>query len=318
MYTSLGAASPDTTHPVLSPCAKAILKVLLYYDIFQYPLHAHEIYSYLSVERAQSIGEELSYLCQCQLIGQHEGFYFIGTNQEVVNRRRKGNLEAKRYLKIAEKHVHWLSALPFVQCICISGSLSKQYMDQKSDIDYFIIADTNRLWIFRAILSVICKMLWVLRSRKYFCPNYIITPRTLEIKDKNIYTAIEIATLLPVYNASGYKNFMQANPWIKLYFPNLIIGSPSASVLPLREKKPAKEWIQELVSTLDENLYWLYKKHYQRKFEGVKGLNIAITELNFSKDIYKMHTSGHRNKILDKYDENLRAYAQQYGIDLLD
>jgi hypothetical protein len=318
MYTYPGATFPPVTSPVLSACAKAILKVLLYYDIFQYPLQEQEIYSFLSVKSEGALQEELSCLCQCGLIGQHEGYYFIGTHTALVNRRKKGNQEAEKYLKIARKHAGWLSALPFVQCICISGSLSKHYMDEKSDIDYFMIAEPNRLWILRAMLSVICKVLWVLRSQKYFCPNYIITPRTLEIRDQNMYTAIEIATLLPVYNAAGYMNFMQANPWIKQYFPNRTTGLPSAHVQPFRKKKPAAAWIQNLFATLDENLYHLYKKHYQRKFEGARGLNIAITELNFHKDIYKMHLSGHRNKILDRYEQNLQTYAQQYGIDLVD
>ncbi|QHT69630.1 hypothetical protein GXP67_24770 [Rhodocytophaga rosea] len=317
MYATLGTTLPVSTDVALSPCAKAIIKTLLYYDVFQYPLQEHEIYTHMPVSSKISIEEDLAYLVRCQLIGEQEGFYCIGDGKEKVSRRRKGNLEAEKYLHIASKHARWLSELPFVDCICISGSLSKNYMDEKSDIDYFIIADTNRLWIFRAILSLICKILWVLRSQKYFCPNYIITPYTLEIKDKNIYTAIEIATLVPLYNATGYADFIQANLWIKEYLPNLTPGYISGQIQLLRKKKPGAAWVQELLTTVDENLYWLYKKHYQRKFEGPKGLNIAFSELNFNKHIYKMHLAGHRNKILDRYEESLQTFTKQYGVDLL-
>jgi hypothetical protein len=317
MYTPLEATHTVTAELVLSPCAKAILKTLLYYDVFQYPLQEEEIRTFLSVKSSETIAEELKQLVRYRLIGEQEGFYFIGAGKEKVSRRKKGNKEAERYLKIASKHVRWLSALPFIQCICISGSLSKNYMDEKSDIDYFIITDANRLWIFRAILSLICKVLWVLRSQKYFCPNYIITRNTFEIKDKNIYTAIEIATLLPVYNATSYNNFMNANLWVKEYFPNFSIGQPSAQIQPLRKKRQATtQWTEELFTTLDENLYWLYKKHYQRKFYNLYGVNVGITELDFHKDIYKMHLAGHRNKILDRYEENLQTYTRQNGVDL--
>ena len=40
-----------------------------------------------------------------------------------------------------------IAAFPFVRAVGISGSLSKQYADENSDIDYFIITAANRLWI---------------------------------------------------------------------------------------------------------------------------------------------------------------------------
>jgi hypothetical protein len=311
MNASIDEVSGLRSKHIISDCSKAILKTLLYFNIFKYPLREEEIIQYLSIQPPASIETELNYLVSQNYISYHQGFYFIGEDKEIINRRLKGNLLAEKYLKITTRHVQWLSAIPFIKCICISGSLSKNYMDDKSDIDYFIITEHNRLWIVRFVLSVVYKVFVLLGKKKYICPNYIITEYNLEIKDRNIFTAIEIATLIPMYNLQMYMSFMNANRWVSQYFPNMI----SAPNIPLTATKIPKTVDLGWITAVDNYFYNFYRKHYQHKFNDSQ--HLGTEDLSYKKEVYKMHISGHRNKILEKYEEMLRFYQTQHDISLL-
>ena len=90
----------------------------------------------------------------------------------------------------------------------ISGSLSKGYYDDDGDIDFFIITSPKRLWIARTFL-ILYKKIFLLNSRKYFCVNYFISSNALEIEEKNIFTATELTTLLPMFGNGSFHKFYE-------------------------------------------------------------------------------------------------------------
>ena len=92
-------------------------------------------------------------------------------------------------------------------------------MDEKSDLDFFIITAPKRLWIARTLL-VMYKRFFLFNSHKYFCVNYFVDEDHLEIEEKNLFTATELATVIPLYGQVHYTNLLKANPWLKRFFPN--------------------------------------------------------------------------------------------------
>jgi hypothetical protein len=50
--------------------------------------------------------------------------------------------------------------------------------------------------------------------------NYFIDEEALEVKEKNIFTAIELLTLMPVCGNGGLVKFFQANNWASQYLPH--------------------------------------------------------------------------------------------------
>ena len=91
--------------------------------------------------------------------------------------KAKAPVKAKVLVK-AKAKARFISKFPFVAAVGVSGSLSKGYYDSDSDIDFFIITQHNRLWICRTLLMVY-KKIFLLNSRKYFCPNYFISSEQL-------------------------------------------------------------------------------------------------------------------------------------------
>ena len=89
-------------------------------------------------------------------------------------------------------------------------------MDEHSDLDFFIITKPNRLWIARMLLALYQKIV-LLNSHKYFCVNYFVDEHHLAIEEKNLYTATELSTLIPLYGKEYYPQLMMANHWINVW-----------------------------------------------------------------------------------------------------
>ena len=192
-----------------------VIRTLLYFDIFHYPLTLNEIIRFHPQKSSrENIVHAISQLRNKLVVFKLDNFYSLHPNNAFVQRRRAGNELAKKRLKTAKKFSWLISRFPFVRAIMISGSLSKDYMEASSDIDYFIITEPGRLWLTRGLLALF-KRFFLLNSHKFFCTNYLIDSQSLEIEEKNIYTAMETTTLIPVYGKVLYEKFVTKNQWTK-------------------------------------------------------------------------------------------------------
>ncbi|MFI5159076.1 MAG: nucleotidyltransferase domain-containing protein, partial [Sphingobacteriales bacterium] len=138
----------------------------------------------------------------------------------IVVRRLEGNEKAAELIRVAEKVGSLLIRFPYVRGIAISGSLSKNFADADSDVDLFIITEKNRLWIARTIMHCFKKLTFLVNKEHLFCMNYYIDMQQLEIPEKNIYTAIEIGTLIPLQGDIVFEKFYAANTWTRGFLPN--------------------------------------------------------------------------------------------------
>ncbi|HEY9534323.1 MAG TPA: nucleotidyltransferase domain-containing protein [Mucilaginibacter sp.] len=209
-----------------------ILATLAYFDIFKYPLTSGEIYLFLKNKYHQADFElALRYLVAHQSVFQFGNFYSLKNDYSLVVRRYNGNEKAAELIKVAHKIGDWLIRFPYVRGIAISGSLSKNYADENSDIDLFIITAKNRLWIARTLMHAFKKLTFLVNKQDYFCMNYYIDEEQLEIKEKTIYTAVEVVTLIPLQGDMVIEQFYAANSWTREYLPNKIMRISSAKPL---------------------------------------------------------------------------------------
>ena len=137
------------------------------------------------------------------LIQTDDGFFFLNHNAASVMRRREGEIAAAGAFITAKRFSRIISNFPFVRAVAISGSLSKNYIDDSSDIDYFIITSQGRMWVARTLL-VLYKKIFLFNSHKNFCVNYFLSEDSLLVPDRNIFTATEISFLVPTYNYTLY------------------------------------------------------------------------------------------------------------------
>ncbi|HEU4471333.1 MAG TPA: nucleotidyltransferase domain-containing protein [Flavisolibacter sp.] len=198
-----------------------ILAALSYFDLFEYPLTQAEIFQNLPRAYSyQEMSEGLAQLTGENWVYKFDELYSLQNDYARISRRLQANSQARVLLKKAEKIAGFLSAFPFVRGVAVSGSLSKNFADKDSDIDFFIITVANRLWIARTFMHLFKKLTFITRQQDLFCMNYFIDEEQLLIRENNIYTATEVVTLLPYRGVEVFERFFAANKWSRAYLPN--------------------------------------------------------------------------------------------------
>lgn len=220
-----------------------ILKTLLYYDIWSHPLTAEELYAFLPVNSISlaEFKEQLGRASNVGLIQHHHGYYFIQGKSHAVAERLKRARHARRMWFAARLGAHMIKRFPFVRAVFVSGDLSKNVTHSKSDVDFFIITEPDRLWIARTLL-ILFKKVFLFNSKKFFCLNSFVTSDHLTHDERNIYAATEIATLKPLYNSRLFTAYLSANDWIRSYFPNY-----NVRMLPLPRCNNRRSSLQKLL-----------------------------------------------------------------------
>jgi hypothetical protein len=202
--------------------AAAVDRTLQYFALFQYPLLPSEIRRYCGAACVEE--EVLSYLEEQEMLGgvfRFNGFYCLLPDVEpLLQRRMRGNEKAIKDLKKARRVGRFIYQFPFVSFVGISGSLSKGYSDEHSDFDFFIITRKDRLWVTRTLLHLMKKCTFIFGQQHKFCMNYFIDETALVLQEKNIYTATELNSLIPVCGSDIHRQFMSANDWVRKYLPN--------------------------------------------------------------------------------------------------
>jgi hypothetical protein len=220
------------------------LLALQYFGIFRYPLKIEEILVFNPVKATMK--ETRSALDQLMAEGtiyQRGPFFLPVKDEEWVPERIIANENACYLLEKSGKYVSIIASFPFVRGIAISGSLSKFCASTQPDIDYFIITEADKLWITRTLLHLFKKLTFVTGHQHYFCMNYFVDTNALTITHPNLYSAIEAATLLPVYHATVIDQFYNENDWIDQYLPNHP-GPVNLTYLRKNKKQPVKKAIE--------------------------------------------------------------------------
>ena len=113
--------------PQMNDLARELIRCLLYFDVFCFPLCREELFSQCGMQDGQEASFEgtLSYLAGQGLVHEHQGYFMIGTHNELVARRITGNNWAAARMQTARRNARFVSWFPFVRGVFLSGSNSK-------------------------------------------------------------------------------------------------------------------------------------------------------------------------------------------------
>lgn len=306
-------------HQQLDPIGSGIISTILYFDIFHYPLTLQEIkfncHQVLASEEA--IERALNELVNKGMLIEKDGYYLLSPNDSIIQKRIAGNQLSKKFFRKANRYSRLIASFPFVRCVCLSGSLSKGYMEKDSDVDYFIITKPGRLWVSRTFL-VLFKKIFLLNSKKYFCVNYFIDENNLTIPDKNIFTATELSFLIPTYNFKLYNQLIMENNWCRDLYPNKKITRDAENIAFKNGLvKRSVEWILNgrLGERLDTIFFSRTIKYWKKKFVEFDDSSFDLN-LRSRKNVSKHHPRGFQYKVLKELEEKKARFESTHHVAL--
>lgn len=280
------------------------MKALIYSDIFDFPLTKKEIWKFW-------IGKKVSKKCfdrelkSLSGVGFKHNFHYLLGREEIVERRIERKKESRKKLELAKKIIKYLSIVPTVSLIGISGGLALENAEKEDDIDIFVITSKGSLWITRLILVFLLIIMGQYRGRdkkvsQKVCLNMLIDENALEFEKgkQNLYTAHEALQLLPIFERNNmYRKFIEANQkWIVKFLPNSV-GHESAREI--RKRQNSFFIISCLLSILEQIAKAVQMRYMKRHItkETIENDFLAFHPFDYSK-----HVSREYNKRLKQYE----------------
>lgn len=251
---------------------------LIYHDIFDYPLSFFELVKWQA-------GPRLKLVESTNLLFKHKsGFFYLDGKEGIVLKRAIKEKISEKKIRLAKKAASLISFLPTVLFVGITGSLAMKNAAEDSDIDFLIITRKNTLWISRALVLLLL-FLFGFKVRRYgkkdikdaLCFNLWLDESALSWRKRNIFTAHEIAQILPLVDKERtYIRFLQKNMWVREYWPNSLFFVKRVKAVSVKKSffsslflktarffEPLARWLQ---------VKWMRKKLTKEKV----GKNFAV------------------------------------------
>ncbi len=282
----------------------AILKTIIYADIFDYPLTLFEIHKWLIKKKLnlRQVESTLAKLVKSEKLKLHKGFYFLPRREKLVAIRKRRALQSRKYFQKVKIVAYLLKLNPWIKLVGISGGLAMENAEKTDDIDLFLITAKNRLWLSRILTLVLLSFTGQRRSVNdskknaagKLCPNIFIEEDQLSQASKDLYLAHEVLQMHLLWQRDNiYGKYLEDNEWAFEFLPNWVGPSASLRGAKRRSNLTSKEIAAPsgLAMTTEHFAKWLQLKLMSKP----KGLErISDSAVYFHPDDYRM-------KVLSEY-----------------
>ena len=304
-----------TKSKLLTDLSQQVVRTVLYFDIFDHPITLDEVV-YFAADSSDDkyIQEELDRHVKDGSLYFNNGYYSPSENlDELISKRLAGEKIARSVQDKAYSRAKFIGKFPYVKAAYISGSMSKGIMHADGDVDFFIITEPGRLWVARTLL-ILYKKLFLFNSHKFFCVNYFIDSGNLEIEEKNLFTATEAATLKPVYDSGIYKDFYNANSWVKEYLPN---QSEQKVIFNGNTRRPMAKAIERMLDNsfgdrLDRLFMSSTLKFWKMRFKDFEPSNFDLA-LKTRTYVSKHHPRNFQSRVLTALNERVKRFEAKHN-----
>jgi hypothetical protein len=286
----------------------AILRTLLYADIFDYPLTLAELHHYLiaaatSLETVRAAVESSPWLKGH--ISLARGYVTLRGRQAIAAIRDERRQSSARLWPQARRWGALIGSLPFIRMVAVTGALAVDNAPAGDDIDYLIVTAPGRVWLARALAVAIVRV-----ARLFgvgLCPNYVMAQSALAQQRRNLFIAHDLAQMVPLVGHTVYAQMRAANAWAVDYLPQAQAPMRAEAEFGPRGWaacwQRAGEWL--LRGRLGEALERWERERKLRKFATVAVQLGSAAELDV--DRIKGHFADHGDPILRKFHDRVAA-----------
>lgn len=206
----------------MHPIDAAILRTVLYADIFHFPMSADEIHHFLIHCQVVPYSEVCARLDASpdlrRLLCHASGYYAWHERAEIIAIRQQRAGAAAALWTQALRYGRWLARLPFVRMVAVTGALSMENADDDDDLDYMIVTEPGRVWLARLFAVTLVRIVQI--RGPIICPNYVVAANALTQNRRDLFIAHEVTQMIPLYGWSLYDDLRACNDWVRGELPN--------------------------------------------------------------------------------------------------
>jgi hypothetical protein len=203
-----------------------------YFDVLGKPLTEVELYQYLFGAKARGVSfleftrlfKESTWV-QKNLSLQRGIFVLKTEEKKVETRHNRVRVSIGRFKKV-KRYLWLLHSAPFVDSLFLAGSVPISNSKDSSDIDFFLVTQSDRIWIGRLWITLLTHIFRVRRhgnkDANRFCLNHYVTDENLYRDDHDVYSAELYSDYFPLkYKDPLFKDFQKSNTWTRAWFPHI-------------------------------------------------------------------------------------------------
>ena len=276
----------------------AVLRAVTYAALFDYPLTLAQLCESLpgmaADEATIAAWWRQGALLQ-SAIERRDGLFFPAGRADLIDTRKQREAISHAMLQRDRPLFALVSRMPFVQMVALSGSLAHLNAERSADVDLFVITRANRVWLVTGAVLLISKALgW----RRRLCLNYVVSERQLAIVPSDLFTANQIILLRPLFGATVYKRFLDANPFVSRWYPNFQSRDQGSGI-----RDQATGLLERVLSVgfaqVGERVCRaVYRWHLRRRAASWQ----SSDQVRLEDECLKLHTSSHRLETMARFE----------------
>jgi hypothetical protein len=191
--------------------------------------------------------------------------------------------------------------------VAVTGSLAMKNADEGKDVDYMVVTAPNHLWTCRALCLLVARFAKL--EGVSLCPNYLVTTNAMDLKERSLYVAHELAQMIPLSGIEIYREMCRLNSWVHDYLPNALNEPEFPYGLQPAGSSSVFQRVLEIFLCLP-GANWLEKWEMDRKIARLTREQFSSFESYFSADVCKGHIDRHGQKTESVLIERLQAFPQ--------
>ena len=291
------------------PADGAILRTLLYADIFDYPLTPAEIHHYLIVASFPSDAMQAALDSSPWLaarVTRVNGYVALHDREAISHLREERHRNSASLWPKARRWAYRVGCVPFVRMVAVTGALAVNNSPPGDDIDFLIVTTPGRVWLARALVVALVRLARLFQVG--LCPNYVLSQTALAQSRRNLYSAHDLAQMAPLVGHAVYAEMRAANPWAADYLPHAHAPlHPQLELAPRGWPSALQRWGERLLGgRLGDALEAWERRRKLRKFSSAARKAGSAAELDAER--VKGHFDDHGGLIMRKFEDRIARY----------
>ena len=289
---------PESSKDGTSVATSALMRIILYFDVFKHPLRIAELQWMTGGRLPDGLGNALATATARGWIEAEGGFVFRAGRASTVARRLERTQHAERMWPAAMAASRILAGLPFVRGVMLTGGLSKQSAEPGGDADFLLLVEPGCVWSTKSALQIVRRVLPE-DVRRFFCTNYLLSVDDLPLDDRDVFTAFELATAIPL-SGVACSDFLRANRWVDRWVSGYEWAIRRADAAPAGNPSPSR--LGPLARALDAPLRGRWSQLWDQKYDWLDD-NVRARRFKRSATRATNHLHDFRGFVVQGYRE---------------